>query len=129
MSEHSEQVAVIQWAYIHEVRYPELAMLFAVPNAGKRSIGAARYYLAEGLKSGVPDLILPIPKPLLMHDEYCGLVIEMKDGKNKTTENQDWWLSKLANYGWKTAVCYSANEAIKVICEYLKLPVELHVIM
>jgi hypothetical protein len=126
MSEHDSQVAVIQWAYIHEIRYPELAMLFAVPNAGKRSIGAARYYLAEGLKSGVPDLILPIPE-LSIDDnkQYCGLVIEMKDGKNKTTENQDWWLQHLARYGWKTAVHYSANAAIKEICDYLKLPVDL----
>jgi hypothetical protein len=131
MSEHDSQVAVIQWAYIHEVRYPELAMLFAVPNAGKRSIGAARYYLAEGLKSGVPDLILPVPAiehRVEIEQEWTGLVIEMKDGKNKTTENQDWWLQHLAHYGWKAAVHYSANAAIKEICDYLKLPVELHVI-
>lgn len=126
MTEHDQQVLVIQWAFINEDRYPELALLFAVPNAGKRSIGAARYYLAEGLKSGVPDLILPIPE-LSIDDnrQYCGLAIEMKDGKNKTTPNQDHWLERLASYGWKTAVCYSADAAIKEICEYLKLPVDM----
>jgi hypothetical protein len=117
MSEHSEQVAVIQWCQIHEAQHPELAMIFAVPNAGKRSIGAARYYLAEGLKSGVPDLILPIPEPSAML--FCGLAIEMKFGDNKTTPSQDWWLEYLTSYGWKTAICYSADEAIKVISEYL----------
>lgn len=116
MSEHSEQCVVIQWAKVHESQYPELEILFAVPNAGKRSIGAARYYLDEGMRSGVPDVWLPVPK-----NNWCGLVIEMKFGKNKTTPNQDWWLDHLAQYGWKTAVCYSAAEAIKVISDYLNI--------
>jgi hypothetical protein len=116
MSEHDSQSAVFAWARAYETRIPELEMLFAVPNAGKRSIGAARYYLEEGLRSGVPDIILPCAK-----SGYHGLVIEMKDGKNKTTANQDKWLHNFAFYGWKVAVCYSADEAIAVLCEYLNI--------
>lgn len=118
MSEHLEQCAVISWSHYNEERYPALKLLFAVPNAGKRSIGAARYYLAEGLKSGVPDLWLPFPAPS-ERSIYCGLVIEMKYGNNKTTENQDWWLQNLASVGWKTAVHYSAEAAIEEIKRYL----------
>jgi hypothetical protein len=51
MSEHAEQSAVFHWAKVREEQYPALKMMFAVPNAGKRSPGAAAYYLAEGLKS------------------------------------------------------------------------------
>jgi hypothetical protein len=116
MTEHDSQVAVFQWAYIHEVRCPDLELLFAVPNAGKRSIGAARYYLAEGLRSGVWDVWLPVPK-----NGNTGLVIEMKYGKNKLSENQVIWRERLKRHGWKTAVCYSADECIKTICEYLGL--------
>lgn len=116
MTEHDQQVVVISWAKAHETQHPALALLFAVPNAGKRSIGAAKYYLAEGLKSGVPDLILPIPK---IFESTPGLVIEMKDGKNKTTEKQDWWLERLASYGWETVVAYSADEAIEALSKYL----------
>ena len=125
MSEHDQQVYVIQWCQMHETQYPELSMIFAVPNAGKRSIGAARYYLAEGLKSGVPDIILPIPRDSdFIEDEHPGLAIEMKDGKNKTTDNQKWWLERLTHYGWKTLVAYSADEAINAIKKYLNMEVE-----
>lgn len=116
MTEHLEQAAIFHWARLNEERYPELALLFAVPNAGKRSIGAARYYLEEGLKAGIPDILLPIPeKP------YIGLAIEMKVGRNKPTENQIWWLEHLQDYRWRTEVCYSADEAIAVIKDYLRI--------
>lgn len=120
MTEHDNQVAVVSWAHYNDERYPALKLLFAVPNAGKRSIGAARFYLAEGLKSGVPDLWLPVPhEEDFVWNEYCGLVIEMKFGNNKTTENQDWWLQNLASVGWKTAVHYSAESAIEELKRYL----------
>ncbi len=114
MSEHSEQVAVIQWKNMLQNRYIELGVMFAVPNAGKRSIGAARYYLSEGLVSGVPDLILPVAK-----NGKGGLAIEMKVKPNKVTQEQKWWLSSLQNFGWVTLVCFSADEAIRAICDYL----------
>jgi hypothetical protein len=116
MSEHSEQCRVINWAWIYQERVPALAMLFAVPNGGLRNKTVAVKLKMEGVKSGVPDLILPVPVK-----KFTGLAIEMKDGKNKTTENQEIWLKRLASLGWKTAVCYSADEAIKIICEYLGL--------
>jgi len=116
-SEHSEQCRVINWAWIYQERCAALAMLHAIPNAGKRSIGAGRWLVEEGMKSGVPDLDLPVPM-----GKFYGLVIEMKFDRNKTSENQDWWLERYAHYGRKAVVCYSSDEAIKVICEYLNLP-------
>jgi hypothetical protein len=119
MSEHDSQVAVIQWCQLYEAQFPALAMIFAVPNAGKRSIGAARYYLMEGLKSGVPDLLL------CWSIKPChGLAIEMKDGDNKVTPNQKKWLHNFVSAGWKIAVCYSADEAVEVIGRYLNIPPE-----
>jgi len=32
MSEHTEQVALFDWARLFGGRYPELALLFAIPN-------------------------------------------------------------------------------------------------
>ncbi|CAK0753157.1 VRR-NUC domain-containing protein [Gammaproteobacteria bacterium] len=125
MSEHDQQAIVVSWAKLHEAQHPELALLFAVPNAGKRSIGAAKYYLAEGLKSGVPDLILPVPRDLDNGRSFVGLAVEMKDGKNKTTEKQDWWLEHLNIFGWYCAVSYSAEAAVKTICYYLEMEYDL----
>ena len=117
MSEHTEQAAVFQWAKCREEQYPALNMMFAVPNAGKRSPAVANYYLAEGLKSGVPDIILPVSYQF----PYNGLVIEMKDGKNKPTDKQKQWLEMFDQAGWRTEVCYSYDEAVSVLKDYLKI--------
>jgi len=116
MSEHSEQVAVIQWKNMLQNRYIELGLLFAVPNGGLRNRMVAIKLKAEGVQPGVPDLILPVPKK-----GRTGLAIEMKVKPNKETIEQKWWLSSLENYGWVVAVCYSADEAIRIICKYLDI--------
>ncbi len=114
MSEHDEQAALIAWANYQANIWPELDMLFAVPNGGHRHKATAALMKAEGVKAGVPDLWLPVPK-----QGFTGLVIEMKYGRNKPQDNQLWWLSRLAEHGWRTAVCYSFDEARRVILDYL----------
>jgi hypothetical protein len=51
-TEHGEQVSLFIWAKSVERFYPDLKWLFAIPNAAKRSIPAAMYMKAEGLKRG-----------------------------------------------------------------------------
>ena len=53
---------------------------------------------------------------------FHGLYIEMKYGRNKTTEAQKEWLKELAAQGYFTAVCYGAEEAERVISRYLAFP-------
>jgi hypothetical protein len=68
----------------------------------------------------VPDLCLPVSGFNGWGEtNFNGLYIEMKAGKNKPTESQKWWLDKLKKYGHKVAVCYSGEEAVNVICDYL----------
>ena len=69
-----------------------------------------------GVKAGVSDLILPYPK-----GSYCGLYIEMKYGDNARTQKQKEFLEEMAGVGHFVATCYSAEEAIGVITEYLNL--------
>jgi hypothetical protein len=115
MSEHQEQAALFGWATIMMQRHcPELELLFAVPNAGKRSRTAGHRLKREGLKPGVPDVWLPVAR-----DGYHGLVIEMKHGRNKATVEQSWWLDKLRGQKWRTAICYGWDEARAMICEYM----------
>ncbi len=115
-SEHQQQATVIAWARSREAVRPELALLFAVPNAGKRSIRLAAYMKAEGLKAGVPDLWLPVAR-----HGYHGLVIEMKWGDNIATKEQEWWLDRLAEQGYLATICFSAGEAIETIEKYLEV--------
>lgn len=116
-SEATEQVRVMDWCRWHEARTPELALLYHVPNGGSRNQLEAANLKQQGVKAGVPDLFLPVAR----HD-FHGLYIEMKYGKNKTTDKQEWWLEQLGQQGYKTAVCYGAEEAINMIADYLDIP-------
>ena len=118
-SEATEQEQVIRWASWNEARHKELKLLHHIPNGGRRDQREAARLKAQGVKAGVPDLFLPVPK-----NGYHGLYIEMKFGKNKTTEKQDWWLEELGKQGYKTAVCRSAEEAIRMIKEYMEIKEE-----
>lgn len=117
MTEHSEQVALFEWAewMINTGKYPELKWMFAVPNGGLRHKATAAKLKAEGVKAGVPDILLPVKS---IWNE-TGLAIEMKFGKNKTTKNQDKWLAGLKELGWRVAICYSFEEAQETIESYI----------
>lgn len=118
--EHHEQVAVIHWALYHESKYPELKLLYAVPNGGRRSIGVAKKLKAEGVKRGIPDICLPVARA------GChGLYIEMKKQKRKgsypsTSKEQKEYLQLLKEQGYATWVAYGADDAITVLENYLK---------
>jgi len=60
--EHNEQVAVFAWARWAEAQYPELALLFAVPNGGARNKVTAARLKAEGVKRGVLDIWFPVAR-------------------------------------------------------------------
>jgi hypothetical protein len=126
--EHDSQVALFQWAKLMEPRYPELALMFAVPNGMRTSMRTAIKAKAEGLKAGVPDVWLPVPNRAPFKDGYLylytGLVIEMKAPKGRASDAQHWWLEELTDQGWRCEVCYSATEAIAAVCEYLNIPQE-----
>lgn len=122
--EHTEQVALINWARANEGKYPELRNLFAIPNGGKRSSGW--WEKSEGLKSGVPDLFLGCQGgesdvPCLGRvKKYSGMFIEMKFGKNKPNSNQRDWIKRLRDENYKVSVCYSFEEARDEILHYLR---------
>lgn len=124
MSEHDEQVKVMQWAGLKEFRYPELGLLHAIPNGaklpwrrnrnGRRFSPEASKLKAEGLKAGVPDMSLPVAR-----QGYHGLYVELKAGSNQPTDEQVWWLDRLAAQGFLAVVCRGAEDAIETIAEYL----------
>lgn len=116
MSEHQEQVAVFIWAELHQTTRPELALLHAIPNGGHRHKAVAIRLKAEGVKSGVPDIVWPLPR-----GRFHGLYLEMKYGKNKPSQNQKWWLGQLEKQGYSTTVCWGFEEAIDAIETYYSL--------
>ena len=100
-TESQEQITLFHWAAVQAGKYPELELLFHIPNGGHRHKTTAARLKAEGVKAGVPDLCLPVPR-----SGYHGLYIELKAGRNDTTDNQDRWLQALTDNGYYTAVCH-----------------------
>jgi len=116
-SEATEQETLMQWCSWQQSKYPELKLIYHIPNGGSRNALEAANLKRQGVKAGVPDLCLPVAR-----NGFHGLYIEMKYGKNKTTEKQEEWLKELAEQGYCTAVCYGAEEAKRVISGYLAFP-------
>lgn len=114
MSEHTEQVALFEWAAWNTPRLPELALLMHIPNGGKRSRGVAGQLKAAGVKAGVPDLLLPVPG-----QGYHGLWIELKTATGRTSPTQRAWIAALVDKGYDVVIARNWQEAAWVLCKYL----------
>lgn len=119
-NEHSEQVAVIEWAIWNWVKYPELELLRVVPNVEPRN-----------MEAGVCDLFLPVARwvdPMSdwidagepMYKPFHGLYIGMKSAADKVSQEQQDFIDKVQKQGYMAVVCCSAKEAIGQIEKYLK---------
>lgn len=114
MTEAQEQRFLFQWAGLAEQKYPELKLLHHVPNGGKRDAKTAANLKREGVKAGVPDIVLPVAR-----GKFHGLYIELKVGKNKTSLRQNVWIENLREQGYFVKVCYGWINAREVIERYL----------
>ena len=84
--EAGEQGALIEWAYFMEAQFPELELLYHIPNGGSRHRIEAIHLKQQGVKAGVPDLHLPVAR-----GGYHSLYIEMKVKGNRPTPKQIHW--------------------------------------
>lgn len=108
--EHLLQSAYVSW---FRLQYPKI-LLFAVPNAARRSPRLGAYLKAEGMLAGVADLCILYPTT-----EYHSLWIEFKAGKNKPTDAQLDFLKYANSHNYAAVVCYDLDTAIAVTKEYL----------
>lgn len=117
-NESQEQRALFGWADIMVAtgKYPELKLLFHIPNGGYRSKTTAARLKREGVKAGVPDLFLPVPR-----GTFHGLWIELKAGNNQATDLQREWLNNLDDQGYYAACCNGWIRAHELIEWYLNL--------
>lgn len=119
-TEHAMQRAYFCWCN-QQTEDPRLKRCFAIPNGGERNKAVASRLKSEGVKSGVPDVFVPIPVGI-----YHGLYIEFKKpGREKhkngglSDEQSDWkeyFLSQ--NYGY--FVAYSYGQAADTVVKYLR---------
>lgn len=110
------QTMLFQWAKLHEYLYPELRLLYHCPNGGSRDAVECYHLKQQGVRAGVPDLILPVAR-----GQYYGLYLEVKAEGGRLQDSQKQWLDELNRQGYKAIVCYGFDEAKTAIEEYLKL--------
>jgi hypothetical protein len=88
-------------------KYPILEYLFHPANGGKRPKGEAGKMKALGVKTGVPDLMLPFPSP---NRKWQGLALELKSPEGKMTEDQRRWLNAAIDGGWLAGLVWDFQD-------------------
>lgn len=119
VTEAQHQAAVILWSEQTDVRamWPSLKLLHHIPNGGSRNEIEGKQLRRQGVKRGVPDLCLPVPR-----GNYHGLYIEMKRAdRGETSTEQDWWIEELFDKGYYAEVCHGCEAAIRTLKWYMGL--------
>lgn len=102
---------------------PALKLLFAVHNQGHGDAIRGARAKAEGVKAGVPDVMLPVSRHTGVAG-YHGLFIELKRPgapdvtKGAVRANQLDWIEELKHQGYAATVAVGWIEAAKVIERY-----------
>lgn len=113
------QEACVKW---FDYSYPQLRqLLFAIPNGGARNVITGAMLKRQGVRKGIPDLFLSIPKWSKVHERYThGLFIEMKAGKGKLTQEQETFRDRVTSNDYRFEVIRDFDSFKKLIEEYLK---------
>lgn len=106
---------VVQWwAHKHREFGVSECLLFAVPNGGMRNRVVAAKLKAEGVRAGIPDMMLAVPR-----DRFHGLFIEHKVAPNKASKTQIEVIAELREQEYLVAVSFSYDETVQCISSYL----------
>lgn len=111
--EHNMQVACVCWFRMqYSVRS---ALLFAVPNGGRRDRVTGAKLKAEGTLAGVADMLLLCPS-----SRYHGLCIEFKTQKGRQSEAQKTFQRKVEGAGYAYCVVRSIGDFMNVVAAYFR---------
>jgi hypothetical protein len=83
---------------------------FAVPNGGSRNLLEAVNLKRQGVRGGVPDLVI-VPKV----GPVCFIELKSEDGRVSPLQND--WILKLIEYGCPVRVCRSLDEVQQFLYE------------
>ncbi|MBC3465021.1 VRR-NUC domain-containing protein [Pseudomonas sp. RW10S2] len=116
--EGQEQAALMQEL---QLRYPQAyKLIYHVPNGGHRHKLVAAKLKGQGVKAGVPDLVLPMAR-----GGYFGLYIEFKAKPlfdAEVSPSQDAYIQALNAQGYLAIVCRGCIDAVEAIRAYLLQP-------
>lgn len=104
-----------------QLRYPAaFKLIYHVPNGGHRHKAVAAKLKGQGVKAGVPDLVLPMAR-----GGHFGLYIEFKAQPPfdaAVSPSQDAYLQALTDQGYLAIVCRGHIDALEAIRAYLLQP-------
>lgn len=112
--EHAIQSEIVATVGMMRSRYPEVDLLFAIPNGGARDIISGGKLKAEGVRPGVPDLMLAVAR-----GPYHGLFVEVKTDAGHLSEPQKAWQLRLNKQGFSAIVVRGVHEGVTSITDYL----------
>jgi len=126
LNEGGHQKAVFVWAAWSLGKYPALRWLHSSQAGAKMTPATAGKMKAEGMKAGVPDIFLDVPRR-----GFNGLRIELKVPEQRNTKGtiakskgvlsaeQKEWLAHYTASGFCAHVCYGWEDTVRVIESYL----------
>lgn len=118
-SKRKNEEAEIQTEFFNQVNlfFPFIPekLLFAVPNGGSRNKIEAVNLKRQGVKSGVSDVLLLIPKK-----GFASLCIEFKTKTGRQSKEQKEFQQQVERCGSKYVIVRSVKQAIDEVKEYLK---------
>lgn len=114
ISEQSMQCAIIDWVRYHPII---LKHIMHIPNESKSTPGYRKTLSDMGVKSGVSDLFVALPRR-----GYHGAWIELKSQNGRLGPAQKVFLEDMAIAGYFTKVCYTIEEAIETLTFYCLTP-------
>lgn len=129
--EEQHCIAFFEWAQLQANIWPELKLLYHVPNGGVRPKALDKHgkvYSVEGVKlkrmgarKGVLDYNLPVPRAI-MGVIRPGLWIEFKAKGRKLTPEQREFAGALEQQGHMVVVVFDWETAKQYITQYLGVP-------
>ena len=127
-TEHGHQSALFAAFATPEMRvqYPELErLMFAVPNGGSRGSNQREAQLngammkAEGVKAGVSDIFVAVPRHTFAKGHTYGLFVEMKTIIGVESDEQKAFGAAVTAQGYAYCVCRGWMQGYATIRAYM----------
>lgn len=110
ISEETIHKTVMDWVRSHPILK---GLVLHFPNEGRRSARYGKLLKDLGMRAGVSDLLITMQR-----HGYGGAWIELKSKNGFLSEHQKCFMEDMRQQNYFVSVCWSIEEAIKVISWY-----------
>lgn len=114
-SEHEIQAAFFEYVRLKAKKDNAYKLVTAIPNAREGEWARIRFW-REGVNAGWPDVLCAAPR-----GKWNALFIEFKTRTGRLSRKQLEIMACLQKAGACVLVCYSADEGISLLDQYLKI--------